>query len=141
MATFIITTRTNGEFQFNLHAENDEIILTSEGYSNKGNCKNGIESVQQHASVDELYELNTSEDDQFYFNLKASNGQVIGTSEMYETEDARDQGLQAVKQLASEADIDDQSYDEEPGEEVQIDLETDEVSQEAENGSMSDTTA
>jgi uncharacterized protein YegP (UPF0339 family) len=31
------------------------------------------------------------------FNLKATNGQVIGTSESYETEKARDNGVESVK--------------------------------------------
>jgi uncharacterized protein len=138
MATFIITTRTNGEFQFNLHAENDEIILTSEGYTTKSSCKNGIQSVQHHASEDELYEQNTSADNQFYFNLKASNGQVIGTSEMYETQEACDQGVQAVKQQAVEASTDDQSYNETVVEDDQMDLDADGVNLAPEDGSMSD---
>jgi Uncharacterized conserved protein len=32
MGKFIITKRTNDEFQFNLKASNGEIILSSEGY-------------------------------------------------------------------------------------------------------------
>ena len=35
MGKFVITKRVNGEYQFNLKAGNDEIILTSEGYNQK----------------------------------------------------------------------------------------------------------
>lgn len=47
MGKFIISKRTNDEFQFNLKASNGEIILSSEGYKTKVSCKNGIESVQK----------------------------------------------------------------------------------------------
>lgn len=33
----------------------------------------------------------------FYFNLKANNGEIIATSEMYETKQACKKGIAAVK--------------------------------------------
>ncbi len=38
-----------GEFRFRLKARNGEIIATSEGYTTKAACENGIESVQKNA--------------------------------------------------------------------------------------------
>jgi uncharacterized protein YegP (UPF0339 family) len=35
----------------------------------------------------------------FYFNLKATNGQIIGTSEMYETEASCKNGIASVKRM------------------------------------------
>jgi uncharacterized protein YegP (UPF0339 family) len=46
---FEIKKRTNGEFMFNLKAGNGEIIATSEGYTTKYGCENGIESVKSNA--------------------------------------------------------------------------------------------
>jgi len=43
------------------------------------------------------------------FNLKASNGQVIGTSEPYSREAARENGIASVKSNAPDARIDDQT--------------------------------
>ena len=45
----------------------------------------------------------TAKNGQFYFTLVATNGEVIGTSEMYTTEQARDGGIDAVKRVASGA--------------------------------------
>ena len=42
MGKFVITMRKNGEFQFNLKATNGQVILTSEGYTTKAACMNGI---------------------------------------------------------------------------------------------------
>ena len=39
------------------------------------------------------------------FNLKATNGQVIGTSESYETERARDAGIDSVMKNAPDATV------------------------------------
>ena len=39
-----------GEFRFRLNARNGKSILASEGYSSKGNCLKGIESIRKNAS-------------------------------------------------------------------------------------------
>ena len=109
MGKFVISKRTNGEFQFNLNADNGQVILTSEGYGTKVNCENGIDSVRKNSQEDARFERKTSSNEKFYFNLKATNGQVIGTSQMYATEDNRDNGIASVKSNAADASIDDQT--------------------------------
>ncbi|MDH6356126.1 uncharacterized protein YegP (UPF0339 family) [Dysgonomonas sp. PH5-45] len=105
MGKFIITKRKNNEFQFNLKAANGQTILTSEGYTTKASCLNGIESVRKNAPDDTKYERLVSKNNKPYFNLKAANGQVIGTSELYESEAARENGIVSVKKNAHKADI------------------------------------
>lgn len=107
MGKFVITKRTNGEFQFNLKAGNGQTILTSEGYTSKTNCLNGIESVKTNAPIDSRYDRRTSTNGKYYFNLKSSNGQVIGTSEMYESDSAREGGIASVKSNAPSATTED----------------------------------
>lgn len=105
MGKFIISTRKNGEFQFNLKAGNGEIILSSEGYTTKAGCENGIESVKKNAQDDSKFESSTAKNGKFYFNLKAANGQIIGTSEMYEAAASRDKGIASVKANAPAATV------------------------------------
>jgi uncharacterized protein len=45
----------------------------------------------------------------FHFNLVASNGQVIASSENYETKSSAMNGIESVKRHAQDADIDDQT--------------------------------
>ncbi len=45
----------------------------------------------------------------FHFNLLASNGQVIATSETYESKSAALNGIDSVKKNAPVAELDDQS--------------------------------
>lgn len=109
MSKFTITKRINGEFQFNLRASNGQTILTSEGYSSKAGCNNGIDSVKNNAPNDARYERKTASNGKPYFNLTATNGQIIGTSEMYESTAARDNGIESVKNNAPDASVEDLS--------------------------------
>lgn len=103
MGKFEITKRKNGEFQFNLKAGNGQVILSSEGYTTKANCVNGIESVKKNGSIDARFERLEAKNGKPYFNLKATNGQIIGTSEMYESVASRDNGIESVKKNAPDA--------------------------------------
>jgi hypothetical protein len=109
MGKFAVSTRANGEYQFNLKADNGQTILASEGYSTKASCENGIESVRKNAPDDGRYERLTSKNGKYYFSLKAGNGQVIGSSEMYESTAGRDNGIESVKKNAPDGKIDDQT--------------------------------
>ena len=103
MGKFEITKRKNGEFQFNLKASNGEVILTSEGYVAKYSCKKGIEAVRKNSQNEKRFDKKTAKDNRLYFNLKASNGQVIAISETYNSEAARNNGIASVVKNAPTA--------------------------------------
>jgi uncharacterized protein YegP (UPF0339 family) len=105
MGSFVISKRKNGEFQFVLKAGNGQVILASEGYSSKAACDNGIESVRKNSQVDARFDRLEAKNGKFYFNLKATNGQIVGNSEMYESVAARDNGIASVAKNAPEADV------------------------------------
>ncbi|MBP3290318.1 MAG: YegP family protein [Alistipes sp.] len=105
MGKFVITKRANGEFQFKLKAGNGQTILASEGYTTMAACKNGIESVKKNSQVDARFERKEAKNGAPYFNLKATNGQVIGTSEMYSSTAACENGIESVKKNAPEAEV------------------------------------
>ena len=65
---FVISKRSNGDFQFNLKAGNGQVILASQGYADKAGCKNGIESVKKNSPEDGRYERKTSSNDRPFFN-------------------------------------------------------------------------
>ncbi len=109
MGKFVVTTRKNGEFQFNLKAGNGQVILASEGYSSKTSCMNGIESVKKNSADESKFEKKVSSNGKFFFNLKATNGQIIGTSEMYESEASRNKGIASVKENAPGASVTEES--------------------------------
>ncbi|KKA43415.1 YegP family protein [Salinivibrio sp. KP-1] len=95
------------EYRFRLKAGNGETILASEGYKAKQGCQNGIESVRENAPTDDRYERKISSNSKYMFNLKASNHEVIGTSQMYSSVHARDTGIESVKKNAPRAEVED----------------------------------
>jgi hypothetical protein len=104
-----LKTATNGKFHFNLKAGNGQVILSSEMYEAKPAAENGIESVRKNGGDDKNFERKTAANGQFFFTLKAGNGQVIGKSEMYTTEAARDNGIESVKTNCGSETVDVQS--------------------------------
>jgi len=103
---FEIQKSTDDQHYWNLIAGNGEKILTSERYTTRSSAVNAIESVKTNAVDDERYDKRTaSTGRQHYFALLAANGQVLGTSEMYDSKSARDGGIEAVKRNAAEAEV------------------------------------
>ena len=108
MGKFVIKKGSSGQFHFNLKAGNGEIILTSEHYTTKAACNKGIDSVKANAKDDSKYDKKTSVNGKYYFTLKAGNGEVIGTSQMYETVAGRDNGIESVKNNAPDASVEEE---------------------------------
>jgi len=98
-----------GEVRFRLKAGNGQIILASEGYKRKASCLNGIESVRKNSQSDARFERKETKSGKPMFNLRATNGQVIGTSETYESTKACENGIASVAKNAPDAKIDDQT--------------------------------
>ena len=63
-----------------------------------GCLNNGGENIEQ-------FEINESDDGQFYFTLKAANNEIIATSEMYTTKQNCQNGIESVKTNAPNAKI------------------------------------
>lgn len=92
-----INKNDKGQFHFVLKAGNSEVILRSEQYAAKPSAENGIASVQKNCGSDASYERKEASDSRQYFNLKAANHQIIGTSQMYASAANRDAGIESVK--------------------------------------------
>jgi uncharacterized protein len=84
-------------YHFVLRADNHETILTSENYVTKQGAQTGIASCQSNSPYDSRYERRVSIASQPYFVLKALNNQIIGTSQMYSSSTARDNGIASCK--------------------------------------------
>lgn len=104
---FKIFESSGAQYTFNLTAANAAIILSSERYVSHSGAMRAIDSVRGNAPHEERYERRTSRRDEPYFVLKAQNGEVIGTSEMYSSASARDEGIRSVMNNAPIAAIED----------------------------------
>jgi uncharacterized protein YegP (UPF0339 family) len=106
---YALAKTNDGKFLFNLEADNNKTILTSESYDAKESAEKGIESVRSNATIDARFDRMTSNDKQPYFVLKAANGKVIGTSEQYSSVTAMEDGIKAVMRNASSMTVDDRT--------------------------------
>lgn len=102
---FEINRAVNGQFKFCLKADNGEIILTSELYNSKFSVENGIESVRHNCSIYSRYEIRKATNGKYFFNLHAANYQIIGTSQMYSSEELLNKGIKQVMQIGETATV------------------------------------
>ena len=117
MGKFVVRN-TNTGIKFDLKATNGEVILTSEVYTAKASCLNGVESVKKNAPVaaDEdqtkegfetqknpKFEIYTDKAGEFRFRLKARNGEIIGTSEGYKAMKSCLNGIESVRKNAADS--------------------------------------
>jgi uncharacterized protein len=96
-ARYELSKTASGKFHFVLKAGNNEVILSSQQYASHDTAMNGIESCRKNGSKDESFDKKASSKGDPFFNLMATNGQIIGTSEMYSSEASRNNGIESVK--------------------------------------------
>lgn len=92
-----------GGYRFNLKSGNGETILTSESYASNSGMHRAIRSVKRNSGKDSNYERKKARNGQSYFVLKATNNQVIGTSETYSSAKKMENGIKSVKANARKA--------------------------------------
>ena len=106
MTAILRKSEAKEPFSF-IFVNGDKTIVKSENYAQKASAKNGIESVKKNSQVEGRYELKESSNGKFYFNLKASNGQVVGTSSMFASAGDRDAAIATLKSDAPGATVED----------------------------------
>ena len=119
MGKFVVRAVPSG-IKFDLKATNGEVIATSEVYKTKASCLAGVKSVEKNAPVANVedqtiegyekakcpkFELYTDKAGEFRFRLKATNGQVIATSEGYVAKKSCENGIESVKKNAVDAPV------------------------------------
>ncbi len=95
---FELNKSKDEKFMFNLKADNNEVILTSQTYSTKQHAVDGMDSVRSNSPKEEQYARKQSIADQPYFVLNATNGEVIGSSQMYSSAAAMETGIRSVRE-------------------------------------------
>ena len=106
MAKFeVYQSGSKNEFRFRLKADNGQTILSSEGYTTKASCLNGIESVKKNSSDPKRVITTKTPTKMFRFSITAGNNQIIGTSQNYKSESGRNNGVESIKKNAAKAEV------------------------------------
>ena len=74
-------------------------------YVAKDSAIGGIESAKKNVPDDSRYNRLTAKNGSPYFTLSAANNQVIGQSQMYSDESARDKGIESCKAKVPDAGV------------------------------------
>jgi uncharacterized protein YegP (UPF0339 family) len=99
MGTFQYFTDKAGRHRFRLKVKNGPPLLTGEGCITKTGARQAVTSVRIHAPVDAHYERKQTKAG-WCFHLRNDKNQVLGTSEMYSSDKARERGIDSVKHYA-----------------------------------------
>jgi uncharacterized protein len=77
---FDLFAAADGQIYFNLESGNGDILLYSEGYTDRAGALNGLLSVLDNGGIESRYSIDNDIDGQYILNLKAGNGHVIASS-------------------------------------------------------------
>ncbi|MBQ6491291.1 MAG: YegP family protein [Atopobiaceae bacterium] len=123
MGKFSVRTTEKGS-RFNLVAGNGQVVGTSETYTTRDACLNGVESVRTNAPIANLedqtvegyetqahpkFEVYLDKAGEFRFRLKARNGQTILASEGYTAKASCLNGIESVRKNAVDAEVVDEA--------------------------------
>ncbi len=105
---FSVETASNGETYFNLVAQNNRVVATSETYSSTTNTNRAIKSVVSSiqkvvsalpstATRSVRFETQTGDDRKVYFRLRAANGEIVLGSQGYTSRSSALDGILSVR--------------------------------------------
>jgi hypothetical protein len=89
----------DGQWYFRLKSSNHQIVLRSEGYTQKAGAANGIASVETNGIDLKNFQIKQASNGEWYFNVRAQNYQVIGQSELYVSKYNAERGAKNVRDL------------------------------------------
>jgi uncharacterized protein YegP (UPF0339 family) len=105
---FEVLEASDGQFYFVLKAKNHEVIGVSETYVSKSNAERGVETVDRLVTELNRYEaaenggarfdMFRGENDEYYFNLEAANGEIVLSSEGYTSKSGAMNGMESVRE-------------------------------------------
>lgn len=107
LANYDLLEAVDGEWYFNIEAQNHEILATSETYVTHSNADRGAETVQgiiiKNVRVEAAetggakFETFVGQDGQHYFHLRAANGEIMLQSEGYVALGGAENGIESVR--------------------------------------------
>ena len=102
----VILRKGSGDSPFSFSfKDGDKTIVRSETYKTKQSAINGIESVKKNCVLDNRYELKVAKNGKFFFNIKAANGQIVGTSTFFNSEEDRQKAIDLLKAEGPNAEV------------------------------------
>ena len=96
---WVVREKGEGEFVSYLHANNGEIILTSEIYASADSAKKGISTIKKSIEADG-FQLYCDKNRNYYFKLKIASNRFLCAGETYPTKASCMSSIESVKRFA-----------------------------------------
>ncbi|MFK5974150.1 MAG: YegP family protein [Flavobacteriaceae bacterium] len=87
----------NDTYYFIVKAESGHILLNSVPFSNKEELKQSIRDLNASKNVLNVFERKTNHEGKFLFNLKNTEGKLVGSSALYYSEAGMENGIKNFK--------------------------------------------
>lgn len=84
---------TSNDYSFCLKAESGNTLLNSIVYDNRETAKEVVNSLQAIKRSRNTFERKTNHSGKFLFSLKNNNGELIGSSQLYQSEAGMENGI------------------------------------------------
>ncbi len=100
----IVQTGMGMRYQVLVKDDMGEVLLKSQYRELKPMCLNEIRLLRRAALKDSLYER-LGDENGCWYNVRAKDAHVLGTSPVYKSEEEREGGIGRLKRVASEAEL------------------------------------
>ncbi len=92
-----IKKKGTGMFSFDLKTQGGQTLLKSVEFTDKQEAQSIVKSLNPINKTSTRFERKTNHDGMFLFNLKNATGQVIGHSQLYNSEAGMENGIKNLK--------------------------------------------
>lgn len=87
----------DSEYHFRLKSESGHVLLKSVRFNDKKEVEKIIRGLTGIQNKHHAFERKTDHNGKFLFNLKAENGQLLGSSQRYSSEAGMENGIKNLK--------------------------------------------
>src|ERR1043165_7960060 len=111
-ACYTLFQKQSGEFIFTFRGSDEQVLMTSLAYMDKGSALNRINAIRSLGRRAESFLTCMAQDGKRYFLFRNSRQEVIAESEMYTHDDSLLRAIEAVKSTARTGRLDDRTVKE-----------------------------
>ncbi len=105
MMKFEIYKGNNDDLSFRLVDQTGKTLLSGDGYRQKEVILSNIETVKKNLPNNSSIEMKSTPQGKYFFNVKGSYGQLVGSSIAFESPELRDKWLHDIQKEVSQSKV------------------------------------
>lgn len=95
----------NSNLSFRLVDQAGKTLLSGDGYKQKDVIMNNIETIKKNLPLDGSIEKKATSQGKYFFNVKGTYGQLVGSSIEFETPELRDKWLHNIQKEVAQSQV------------------------------------